>query len=174
MTYTNNVVYNWGGNNAYAGTEGATYNFINNYYKPGPSTVDSVRNQLANPGSGSFYFSGNILHGNAAVTEDNSKGLNDSNATQYSSTPFNTYDYTNPLTITDAQTAYNEVLSKVGASYPKRDAVDARMIQDVKNGTGRLINREFEVGGFPELGTATAPADTDTDGMPDAGKPPKD
>ena len=166
MTYANNVVYNWGGNNSYGGTESTVYNVINNYYKAGPSSQDSVKDQLANPGPGIFYFSGNILHGNDTVTKDNYKGLKGANGVQYSDTPFENFDYTT-LTITDAQTAYEEVLAKAGAIFPRRDAVDARLIQDIKNGTGRLINREFEVGGYPEMASAEAPADTDKDGMPD-------
>jgi len=37
----------------------------------------------------------------------------------------------------------------------------------VKNGTGRIIDDEDEVGGWPELKSASPPQDSDRDGMPD-------
>ena len=43
------------------------------------------------------------------------------------------------------------MLSKVGAIYPKRDAVDIRIINDVKNSTGRIINSQQDVGGWESL-----------------------
>lgn len=55
-----------------------------------------------------------------------------------------------------------------GAVLPRRDAADARAVQDVIDRTGRTINREYEVGGYPELRSAEAPPDSDHDGMPDA------
>jgi hypothetical protein len=48
-----------------------------------------------------------------------------------------------------------------------RDAVDQRLIQDVRDRKGKLLNSQDEVGGWPELKSAPAPADTDRDGMPD-------
>ena len=52
-------------------------------------------------------------------------------------------------------------------SLPRRDAVDARVISDVINGTGKVILRQSEVGGYPIMNSVLAPVDTDWDGMPD-------
>jgi hypothetical protein len=49
-----------------------------------------------------------------------------------------------------------------------RDAVDGRIIKDVREGRTRLINDPAEVGGWPELPPGTPPPDSDHDGMPDA------
>ena len=51
---------------------------------------------------------------------------------------------------------------------PKRDAVDVRLIQEIKAGKGKHIDNPDEVGGYPKLAGGPAPADTDHDGMPDA------
>ncbi|GAB3821919.1 hypothetical protein GCM10028895_25050 [Pontibacter rugosus] len=73
-----------------------------------------------------------------------------------------------------ATEAYEQVLNKVGASL-HRDAVDARIIADVRSGTATkgknsngIIDSQEDVGGWPELKSATAPADADKDGIPDA------
>jgi hypothetical protein len=168
QTMSNNIVYNWQFNNTYGGLLGYQVNLVNNYYKPGPSTLDSVKGRIANPGDGDFYVNGNYLYGDSDASANNKLGLQDiSPKAVFANTPFNNTSYTD-TTIQNAETAYNEVLSKAGAVLPKRDATDARIIQDVKDGTGRIINREFEVGGFPELKSVEAPVDTDHDGMPDA------
>ena len=72
------------------------------------------------------------------------------------------------VTTDDALTAYSEVLADVGAVRPARDAVDNRLVNDVINGTGHIINDETDVGGWPTLNSTTPPVDTDHDGMPDA------
>ena len=44
-----------------------------------------------------------------------------------------------------------EVLKNVGARPKDRDAVDERIIKDVREGTGRIIDTQADVGGWPEL-----------------------
>src|SRR5207302_821976 len=59
-----------------------------------------------------------------------------------------------------------------GASLPRRDAVDERVIASVR--TDRVAYRDgiidapADVGGWPEYRSAPAPDDRDADGMPDA------
>ena len=67
-----------------------------------------------------------------------------------------------------ADAAYEHVLAYVGATPWHRDAVDARIIEGVRKQTGRVINSQKEVGGWPELKSAPAPLDSDGDGIPDA------
>ena len=72
--------------------------------------------------------------------------------------------------------AYNAVLLYVGASY-KRDAVDTRILKEVKDGTVTyngsktgfkgIIDSQTDVGGWPVLQQTTPLNDTDGDGMPD-------
>jgi len=92
-----------------------------------------------------------------------------------------------PITQHSAEEAFQRVLEYAGATLPRRDPVDARIIQDVINGTAAyegsayekansvpdpsllcgIIDSQKEVGGWPELFSLPAPADGDHDGMPD-------
>ena len=55
------------------------------------------------------------------------------------------------------------VLANVGATAPRRDPVDTRIVNDVANRTGRA-----GIGsGYPVLASTTPPLDADRDGMPD-------
>ncbi|MCA9430751.1 MAG: hypothetical protein KC940_09615, partial [Candidatus Omnitrophica bacterium] len=60
-----------------------------------------------------------------------------------------------------------DVFSDVGACLPRRDSVDERIIDQAKKKTGRIINSQSEVGGWPKLESQPAPPDRDHDGMPD-------
>ena len=186
IDFVNNVVYNWGGNSAYGG-EGSTnggggrhINFVNNYFKPGPSTKSSVKERLVDPWTScsnctdrcggsvtapKIFLTGNTMTSSASVTSDNWTG-----STKSKSVAGTDSRWTNgltPLTIEQtANEAYETVLTKAGCSL-HRDAIDTRIVNDVRNTTGKLINTQSEVGGWPQLQTADKPLDSDYDGMPD-------
>ncbi|WP_308992176.1 pectate lyase [Mariniflexile litorale] len=206
--YRNNVVYNWGFHASYGGEvvqpkKEDKYNFTNinmvaNYYKPGPATVPGKRtNRFVAPWSrnkaedyGKWYLSDNFLVGNPEISANNWKG---------GVQPQDGDDYIEGLKLSEpwpampinqqtAENAYHSVLENAGTSLPKRDTVDLRIIDEVRNGyatfegsayktkhevkdlskkTG-IIDSQENVGGWPELKSTPAPLDTDHDGMPDA------
>jgi pectate lyase len=185
VDYRNNVIYNWGVNNVYAG-EGGTYNIINNYYKYGPSTNKSSKNTIFNPyskpptiGFGKFYIDGNFTDGSDEITKDNWKGVTMQNGSTSDAlqsklnSPFNTI----PVKTETALEAYQMVLKNAGAVMPVRDTLDARIIKDVINRTGKIIDvqggythgtaYELTVKAWPALKSLNALKDSDTDGMPD-------
>ncbi len=72
-----------------------------------------------------------------------------------------------PITIHPVKKAYDLVLAHAGATIPKRDAVDLRVIKDVRMKTGRCIDDPSDVGGWPTIEPGQPSLDTDHDGMPD-------
>ncbi len=182
--YRNNVIYNWGGNNIYAG-EGGNYNIVNNYFKYGPITNKSVRYRIVNPGRtdkipfGKWYVDGNYVDEAADVTKNNFLGIHMGNGGTEEDKKTTVIDKPHAAVATNLQSAtdaYKDVLKFVGASF-KRDTLDERIINDVKNRTGKLSDvqgdfpdgtaYELTVNAWPALKTAPALADSDKDGMPD-------
>ena len=73
-----------------------------------------------------------------------------------------------PVTTEPAAQAYENVLRFAGCTRPVRDVVDARIVAEVRAGAGRIIDSQEDVGGWPIYASATPPADTDHDAIPDA------
>ena len=183
--YRNNVLYNWGYESCYGGEAHqsgdrrnppithSTINMVANYYNAGPATDNGVKNRIANPSArasddkGSWYVADNYVNGYPDVTADNWKGVAGSNYIKLSK-PWEAM----AINQQSAQDAYLSVIDKAGCSLPKRDAIDARIIEEARTGTAAkgnngIIDRPSDAGGWPELKSTTAPADADHDGMPD-------
>ena len=115
------------------------------------------------------YFSGNMMNG-STPSDPWSIVLFDSGWTQEQ---INAYKQSSELPVLDAipsesaSIAYSRVLNEAGAILPERDSVDDRIVNDVIDGTGSIIDDEDQVGGWPTLTSDTPPTDTDHDGMPD-------
>lgn len=195
--FRNNVIYNWGYNSVYGGEQQqqgnaefdfTTINMVANYYKPGPATERRVRGRIAAPSSrgtgdeGRWYVADNYVVGDSAVTANNGLGVDGND--------FVKLDEPWPAMAIDQQTAeaaYQSVLEQAGATLPNRDAVDRRIIDEVRNGYATyegetyrqdhslvdaskksgIIDSQEDVGGWPKLESTPPPTDTDHDGMPD-------
>lgn len=181
LDYRNNVVYNWGFNSAYGG-ELWPRNWINNYYKYGPATSENVRRRifLQKDPRGKMYAAGNFVWGFPAISADNWKGgidfAPDGEATEATLRVDQPY-VAAPVKIQSAEAAHELVLAQAGCSL-SRDSVDRRIIEEIRTGTAKfgetyggggkgIIDSQKAVGGWPELRSQPAPADTDHDGMPD-------
>lgn len=207
--FVNNVIFNWWNRSADGGDNTSFYNFINNYYKPGPITPKDkpISHRILKPESGrskeskslygKVYANGNIMDGNEKVTKNNWDG-----GIQIEEMP-DAGKYTDSIRadkpfpiakfpIMTAAESYKYVLDNAGATLPKRDPVDKRVVEDVRTGkiTYSPNAKDFEgteylkrrlpadsykngiiadvsqVGGYPEY-KGTPYKDSDNDGMPD-------
>lgn len=207
VDFVNNVNYNYGKKNSCYGGDNRQgdeglfqLNFVNNYYKQGPAyTGDKhsvfVSASYCNPSQGSqgksygkWHLSGNYMEGSYAQShgfnEDNYKAF-DIDAYQENVAGLKLEDMKSahlpvdhPVDTESAHDAYNSVLANAGA-FP-RDAVDTRVLNEVKTGTATgygsfnnhrvcgIIDKPSDVGGYPELKTYNEVTDNDHDGMDDA------
>jgi hypothetical protein len=55
-----------------------------------------------------------------------------------------------PVRTTSALDALRDVLAGAGATRPRRDAVDARLVREVEQCSGRIIDSQADVGGWPD------------------------
>lgn len=70
--------------------------------------------------------------------------------------------------VRSTKASFRRLLRTVGASL-WRDAVDARVVEQVETQTGGLIDSQDDVGGWPEVPTVRpVPVDADRDGIADA------
>jgi len=168
----NNVMYDFGGT-ASGLTQGHwVANYVGNYLRAGPSSTAKTPIHIGNKPVDSnitFYLSGNIFEGHDDMNADNAKfidayEIDGKPQAKTVATPFPTA----PVTTVSAKEAFELVLASVGASLPARDAVDARLVNHVRTRTGKLIDSQNEVGGWPVLKSGPLPIDTDNDGIPDA------
>lgn len=226
FTFINNVLYNWRHRTVDGGDHRNFYTVVNNYFKPGPATPtdEPIGHRVLKPESrrskyftidyGKAFVEGNIVEGNERVTADNWDGgvqlerdppaadaPRELQVTEEellkrlrAKKPY-PHSY---ITIQPAAEAYDTVLANSGATLPKRDPVDERIVESVRSGKSTAkptadIAAELRAVGYrdnvieviqnlvekgiisniDQVGgypayTGTPYRDTDGDGMPDA------
>jgi hypothetical protein len=208
FNFVNNVVFNWVHRSVDGGDYTASFNIINNYFKPGPATPkNNVGHRILKPESGRSklkylvfgraYVHGNVMEGYPEITKNNWAGgvqvEEQENTGKY--TDYMKVNKPLPmpeLTILSANESFDYVLNNAGATLPKRDAVDARITEQVKTGkikvheSVKLTETQFkhrrlpidsykigiitdvsQVGGYPDY-KGNPYKDSDNDGMPDS------
>ncbi len=179
LNFYNNVIYNWSEYASHTGSERVLLNWLNNYYKPGPDTPAAIAAHMfefhGDPGA-RLFSSGNFIEGAPAASARNKLAvfhnqkfkrvsLADREAMKVDA-PFADA----PAHLQTAQDAFLSVLADTGATLPARDAVDLRIINSVRSGTGRIIGKETDLPEnerWPDYRSLPAPKDSDSDGIPD-------
>lgn len=214
FNFINNITYNWWNRTIDGGDHTSRLNIINNNFKPGPVTeinkpnapiryriikMEAGRDKAHQNNFGKAYVNGNKVWGNETVTADNwaggvqifNKAVPDDRIEELRA------DEAFPMaqvTIMPVDEAYEYVLKNAGATKPRRDAVDSRVIKTVRTGkaiyakdadkalaTTPYVKRRLpddsyklgiitdprQVGGLPEY-KGKPRKDSDNDGLPDA------
>ena len=169
---TNNVIYNWGGRGVTV-DDVAKLNIIGNYAKTGPNSKSEqgymvIGGQGGTPVNNQLYVEGNYHSQRRTNVNDNNEwAVFDSDASESKHRKNTIHNFSEGIKVLNARDAYDLVLSKGGASV-FRDAVDTRVINDAKNGTGKNnISSQAAVGGWPSIAMGTPYPDKDKDGMDD-------
>ena len=188
--FRNNVLFNWRHRTVDGGDASSMVNIVANYYKPGPAVNKGASSyRICRPQhldmhseaqrDGKWYVAENFVAGNPKVTTDNWAGgvqfddveteaeikilITRVRGTTAAPAP--------PITQQSAEQAYELVLAGAGATLPKRDPVDARIVNIVRTGKptykNGIIDIPSDVGGWPQYKSAPASIDSDHDGMPD-------
>jgi pectate lyase len=195
--FRNNVFYNWLGTaGSGAGGQPSFNKFVGNFFLAGDggeNPVGGTSTAITTSAGGTGIFSGANSTGTRVFHSGNVKDINkDADAldtialtnSDFGSSAFVAdSSFTVPyLGVTDtAADAYDRVLNYAGATWWNRSAIDARIMQEVRTGTGTIKawaddpfnadpNEGVEWRALVNTPLVSRPAgfDTDQDGMPDA------
>lgn len=173
--FVNNVIYDWGAIPAeVCDTDSNSFlNFVGNSFRPGPSTREGPYEITINPGQRGIpkiYVEGNRGPHRATATSDDwaivCRGWGREGPAHQRYRAAEAFAVA-PVAKMPADEAFRKVLADSGATRPRRDHVDERIVLEVQNKTGKIIDSPLDVGGYPKLASGTAPQDSDHDGMPD-------
>lgn len=174
----NNVVYNFGGSrkNGWATSHvshGGRANFVRNYVAAGRDSLETTY-WISATGDARFFIDENITPRRKKSGIPQSPGV--VRPKDHNHVVSRRFDAP-AVPTSSAFDAKTEVLKSGGASRRLevdgkwgdcRDAVDIRIVKQLLEGQGRIIDSPNDVGGWPMLDRGKPPEDADADGMPDA------
>lgn len=165
----NNVMALWGAVCSGMTGDQLSANYVENYLKPGPESSARPPILLTNTAHVRYFLAGNMVEGRPQYDANGEAWFSPAEADGRRLFELVEGPFAAPaVRTTSARQAYHDVLAHAGAVVPRRDAVDKRIVEEVRSGRGRIINSQTEVGGWPGYKPAAPLKDTDSDGMPDA------
>jgi hypothetical protein len=122
--------------------------------EPRPARVSIVGNVLLYGPDTPFYLA--LVSGVGEVyLEDNLASKRNGNPAAMARKELNISEampiWVEGIEVLPANEVLDSVLSNAGARPWDRDAIDERIVQSVRDGTGRVINSQDEVGGYPMM-----------------------
>lgn len=191
--FRNNVIYNWRDRASYTGgsseaeQESTDVNYVGNYLIAGPNTTGSATRAFSvdkNVDS-RVYQSGNYIDSDKQLNPGGAPNGSDLGWSAFAvSTPVTDQTFTQmatpfataPVTTQTAPAAYEQVIDHVGNWWWNREAIDQRIINNVKGntgppgGVGAAAPNATELANLLAAPTTTRAAgwDSDNDGMPNA------
>lgn len=189
--FRNNVIYNWRDRASYTGgsseaeQEQTDVNYVGNYLIAGPNTVGSATRAFSvdKNVTSRVYQSGNYVDSDKQLNPGGTPNGSDlgwsafavsTPVTDQTMTQMATPFATAPVTTQTAPAAYEQVIDHVGNYWWNREAIDQRIINNVKGntgppgGVGAAAPNATELANLLATPTANRPAnwDVDGDGMP--------
>ncbi|MES2269899.1 MAG: pectate lyase [Pseudomonadota bacterium] len=169
----NNVIYNSALYNAefYTRFGALNVNLVGNVAIVGPSSDKTTRLYLADyfrdfPADFGIYLRDNIDVHRPTNIGDQRLVLEPHDWKYVQTSPLGSLSLQEGA-ITGPAQAYRDVLANAGSIKPQRDSVDQRVMADMQQCKGRVIDDPADVGGWPDLSGGVAPPDRDNDGMAD-------
>lgn len=174
IEFRGNTLFNWSSGPGYTGSgkpetpERIAMNYTGNYLKPGEDTSTAYRASafvVYGGGTAEVFLDGNQVESPPQPIEFQSELLivRPGATLVIRDTPL---PFEPPAEKLTAHAAYLRVLESAGASKPRRDAADTRIIAGVRDGTGRQV-KTIADDAWPLLRSAEPEPDTDGDGLPD-------
>ena len=148
----NNVIYDYGAIAHGMVGDHLSANFVANYIRPGPSSNRTRGIIVPTDTSAVVYFlKDNVVEGRDALTANNRTmfdrtAIDGRSLVTLAATPFSAPS----VRTTSASKALQEVLDGAGATLPRRDSVDRRLVREVRERGGSIINSQIDVGGWPK------------------------
>ena len=152
------------------GRKGQQINLVNNYLIRGPVTKLKANIHLRDTADQipKLYVTGNVGIDGRTAGHDNWLMIRN----VAGQVPDRVMQREDPfpharVTTQPASVAYERVLEEAGATLPRRDAVDRKIIRDIEQGGGGTVDRKSNPLGWPPFRQQEGALDTDQDGMPD-------